>query len=60
MAAVLCLVFLPLIASIGFMAGAIAGDMSWTSALGGMTFVGLSVVILTGAMSMARGWDSGH
>jgi len=59
-AAILCLVFLPLVASVGFMAGAILGDMSLTSALGGITFLGLAVVILSGAMSMARSWDSGH
>jgi len=60
MAAVLCLVFLPLIASVGFMAGAIFGDMSVTSALGGITFLALAGVILSGALSLARTWDVEH
>ncbi len=58
MAAVLCLVFLPLVACVGFMIGAISGDLSATSVIGGLAFVALAGVILAGAMQLARGWDA--
>jgi hypothetical protein len=58
MAAVLCLILIPILASVGFMAKAIIGD----SASGGMfallTFILLAGGIVFGALGMARGWDS--
>lgn len=57
MAAILCLVFLPLTAAVGFMIGAIAGDMSPASVFGGVTFVALAAFVLFGAFSLMRGWE---
>lgn len=60
MAAVLCLVCLPLVAAVGFMTGAVLGDRSPASMLGGAAFIALAVTILAGAVQLARGWDAQH
>lgn len=57
MAAVLCLVFLPLTASLGFMIGATMGDGMFGSIVGALMFLAIAAGILFGTMSLARGWD---
>lgn len=57
MAAVLCLVFLPLTAALGFMIGATSGEGMLGSVVGSLMFLAIAAGILFGAMSMARGWD---
>jgi hypothetical protein len=54
MAAVLCLVFIPLIASVGFMLGVVGGDWSAGSVLGGLAFFSLAAFMLYNAMNMSR------
>lgn len=57
MAAVLCLVFLPLTAALGFMLGTVGGELSLVSVLGGMTFLLLGAGMFVGAFNLSRGWD---
>lgn len=57
MAAVLCLVFLPAVAAVGFMTGALGGDLSPGSVLAGLTFLLLAAGMVFGALNLARGWD---
>ena len=54
MAAVLALIMLPVIASVGFFIGVVRGDTSISSALAGMTFVALAVGVLIGALRIER------
>lgn len=54
MAAVLALVMLPIIASIGFFLGVVFNDGSFGSALAGAMFVALAVGVLGGALRIAR------
>lgn len=58
MAAVLCLVFLPLIAAVGFMFGVVGGEHSLASVVGGLTFVALGAFMLGGVFKMAGAWDA--
>jgi hypothetical protein len=57
MAAVLCLIMLPLMAAVGFMFGATQGDLSVGTVLGGVTFLLLAGGIFVGAFNLSRGWD---
>jgi hypothetical protein len=57
MAAVLCLIFLPLIAALGFMLGVTQGDLSVGSVLGAATFLLLGAGLFVGAFNMSRGWE---
>lgn len=57
MAAVLCLILLPVIASVGFMAKAIEGEPSWGGAFALVTFILLAGGIVFGALGMSRDWD---
>lgn len=57
MAAVLCLVLLPLMASLGFMFGVVRGDMSSNAVFGGLVFLALGAIMFFGAFKMAVGWD---
>jgi hypothetical protein len=57
MAAVLCLVLLPLMASVGFMFGVMRGDMSPGAILGSVMFFLLAAFLLFSALSMSRDWD---
>lgn len=54
MAAVLALIMLPIVAAIGFFLGVIQRDAAWSSAFAGLTFVGLAVGVLVGALRIAR------
>lgn len=62
MAAVLCLVLLPLMAAFGFMFGVVVGEQSLTSVLGGLVFLMLGGGMFVGLFNMARNWEreSGH
>jgi hypothetical protein len=57
MAAVLCLVFLPLMAALGFMLGVVGAELSIASVLGGLTFLLLGAGMFVGMLNMARGWE---
>jgi hypothetical protein len=57
MAAVLCLVFLPIFFGAAFMFGAIHGDFSVGSVLATLTFVALAGGIVLGMVQMSRRWD---
>ena len=58
MAAVLCLVFLPLMAAVGFMFGVVGGEHSLASVCGGVTFALLGAFMLGGVFKLAGGWDA--
>jgi hypothetical protein len=60
MAAVLCLVMLPLMAALGFMFGVVGGEWSGASFLGGATFLLLGAGLFVGAFKLAQGWDEGE
>jgi hypothetical protein len=57
MAAVLCLVMLPLMAALGFMLGVVQGEWSGASFLAGAAFVLLGSGLFVGAFKLAQGWD---
>jgi len=48
---------LPLMAAVGFMLGVVGGQWSFTSVIGGATFVLLAGVLLGGAVKLAHQWD---
>ena len=54
MAAVLALIMLPIIASVGFFIGAIHIGSSLSAAMAGAVFLALSVGVLVGALRLAR------
>ena len=56
MAAVLCLVLIPLIASVGFMFGVVGGEhgVSW---IAGIAFFLLGAFMLSGMFNLSRIWD---
>ena len=58
MAAVLCLVLLPMVMAFGFMLGALRGELSMVSVLAGLTFLALGGWLLRNVFAMARQWDS--
>lgn len=58
MAAVLCLVLLPLMAAVGFMFGVVQGELTAASVLGGLTFILLGGGMFVGIFKMARGWEA--
>ncbi len=60
MAAVLCLVFLPIFFGGFFMFGAVQGDISFGTVLGTLTFCGLVGGIVLGMLNMSRRWDGDH
>ena len=57
MAAVLCLVLLPLMAAVGFMFGVARGDFSAGALLGTGAFVLLGAFMFYTTFHMSRGWD---
>lgn len=57
MAAVLCLVFLPLMAAVGFMLGVVGGELSVASVFGGLAFLMLGGGMLVGMFRMSREWE---
>jgi len=54
MAAVLALVMLPIIASVGFFIGVVRLDGSFAAAFAGATFIALATGVLVGALRIAR------
>jgi hypothetical protein len=56
-AAVLLLVFLPVLAAVLFLFGSFAGHMSIVSMLAGLVFVVLGAGMVVGMMRMSVGWD---
>jgi len=54
MAAVLALVMLPIVASVGFFIGVIRADGSLSAAFAGAIFIALAVFVLAGALRIAR------
>jgi len=54
MAAVLALIMLPLVASVGFFIGVIRADGSLSAAFAGAVFIALAVGVLVGALRIAR------
>lgn len=56
-AAVLLLVFLPVLAAVLFLFGSFAGHMSVVSMLAGLVFVLLGSGMVVGMMRMSVGWD---
>lgn len=59
MAAVLALVMLPIIASVGCFLGVVMADGSLASAFAGAIFVLLAVGVLAGALKIARDGERG-
>lgn len=57
MAAVLLLVFLPILAAVGFMFGAIGGHVSFSTLFATFTFLALAAGIVLGMVRMSRPWD---
>jgi hypothetical protein len=57
MAAVLCLIFLPLLAAVLFMFGAVSGHVSFGTIAGCLTFLLLGAGIFVGGMNMSKGWE---
>jgi hypothetical protein len=54
MAAVLALVMLPIVASVGCFCSLVFSDRSWSSGFAGLAFVALAVFVLSGALRIAR------
>jgi hypothetical protein len=57
MAAVLLLVFLPILAAVGFMFGAIGGHISFSTGFAAFVFLALGAGIVLGMVRMSRPWD---
>jgi hypothetical protein len=60
MAAVLCLIFLPVLFGALFMIGSMGGALSLGTVLAGLTFVLLSGGLVVGALNMSKGWEEEH
>jgi hypothetical protein len=60
MAAVLCLMFLPLSFGVLFMIGSVGGQLSVGTVLAVLTFVLLGAGLVIGAIRMSRDWDVDH
>ena len=59
MAAVLCLIFLPLVMAVGFMFGATSGHLSFGTAFAAAVFFAMGSGMLYGLFKMAGIWDRG-
>jgi len=57
MAAVLALVLLPIIASVGFMLKVVVTDLSVGSAIAGLAFLLLASGVFVGLFNMVRHWE---
>ena len=57
MAAVLCLMFLPLLFGVLFMVGSMSGTFSIGTVLAGLTFVLLAGGLIVGALKLSKGWE---
>ena len=60
MAAVLCLMFLPICFGVLFMIGSMSGSFSFGVLMAGVSFVLLAAGLVIGAVRMSKDWDSGH
>ena len=58
MAAVLCLIGLPIVCGVLFMFGAIAGEPTFGGVFAGLTFLLLGAGIVVGALNMSKGWEA--
>ena len=58
MAAILCLVFLPITGAVLFLLGSMGGQASLGNVAAGLTFLLLAGGIVFGGLNMARGWDA--
>lgn len=54
MAAVLALIMLPIIACIGLFASFVSAEGSFSTVMGGVTFISLAVFVLFGALRIMR------
>lgn len=45
-------------AAVGFILGTAYGELSWTSALMGFTFLMLAGFLVAGALNLAKDWDA--
>lgn len=50
--------FLPTLAAVGFILGTAYGELSWSSALAGFTFLMLAGFIVAGTVNMSKEWDA--
>lgn len=57
MAAVLCLIFLPILFGALFIIGSMGGAISVGTLLAGITFVSLAGGLVIGATRLARSWE---
>ena len=58
MAAVLALIFLPVIASVGVMVQIIRGDLGFGPGLALMCFCALALGVFGGLLTMSRRWEN--
>jgi len=58
MAAVLCLIGLPVVCGVLFMFGAISGELTFGGVFAGLTFLLLAAGIVVGAFNMSKDWES--
>jgi hypothetical protein len=58
MAAVLCLLFLPILFGAFFMIGSMGGPLSFGTVLAAATFLLLAGGIVVGALRLARTWEA--
>ena len=58
MAAVFALILLPAIAATGFMFKVVQGDLSFATAIAGITFFMLAGGVFLGVLRMSRTWDA--
>ena len=57
MAAVLCMIFLPLVFCALFLIGSMGGPLSVGTLLAATTFVLLSSGLVVGALRLSKGWE---
>lgn len=60
MAAVLLLILLPIIVSVGFMFGNLHNEVSYTTVAAAGMFALLAWAMLRGAWNMSKEWDEGE
>lgn len=58
MGAVLLLVFLPVMASVGFMCGVMQNDSSHGGVIAGLAFIVLAIGLFVGLLNLVRHWET--